>query len=127
MGKRISENVIGCAYSVSNELGPGFLEKVYENALFIELRGKGLQVERQKELNVTYKGEVVGKYIADIVVEKLLLLELKAVSKLVPENKAQVINYLKAIGINVALLINFGTPRPEIKRIVWKHKESDFI
>jgi GxxExxY protein len=119
--------VIGCAYSVSNELGPGFLEKVYENALFIELRGKGLQVERQKELNVTYKGEVVGKYIADIVVEKLLLLELKAVSKLVPENKAQVINYLNAIGINVALLINFGTPRPEIKRIVWKHNESDFI
>lgn len=107
MGKRISERVIGCVYAVSNELGPGFLEKVYENSLFIELKGEGLQVERQKELDVTYKGEIVGKYIADIVVERLLLLELKAVSKLVPENKAQVINYLKAIGINVALYDQF--------------------
>ncbi len=127
MAKRISERVIGCAYAVGNELGPGFLEAVYENALSHELTREGLQIERQKALNVTYKGQVVGKYVADILVEDRLLLELKAVSRLVPEHKAQVINYLKAIGVNVALLINFGTPRPEIKRIVWKHNELDFI
>lgn len=127
MGKRISERVIGCAYAVGNELGPGFLEAVYENALSHELTLAGVRVERQKALDVTYKGRVVGRYVADILVEDRLLLELKAVSRLVPEHKAQVINYLKAIGVNVALLINFGTARPEIKRIVWKHNESDFI
>lgn len=127
MVRRISERVIGCAYAVSNELGPGFLEAVYENALSHELLQEGLRVERQKTLDVIYKGQIVGKYVADILVDDRLLLELKAVSRLVPEHKAQVINYLKAIGVNVALLINFGTPRPEIKRIVWKHKEADFI
>jgi GxxExxY protein len=125
--KRISEKVIGCAYTVGNELGPGFLEGVYEKALCVELAGKGLLVERQKELNVTYKGEIVGKYFADIVVEECLLLEIKAVSGLVPEHKAQVINYLKATGLSVSLLINFGKPRMEIRRIVWQHDDSNSI
>jgi GxxExxY protein len=125
--KRISERVIGCVYLVSGELGPGFLESVYENALCLELKKEGLQVERPKALNVTYKGEPVGRYVADILVEKRLLLELKAVFKLAPEHKAQAINYLKAIGISVALLINFGKPQPEIKRIVWKHDDASFI
>ncbi|MCU7850458.1 MAG: GxxExxY protein [Candidatus Thiodiazotropha sp. (ex Lucinoma kastoroae)] len=125
--KRISQQVIGCAYTVGNELGPGFLESVYENALCLELVGKGLVVERQKQLNVTYKGEVVGKFFADILVESCLLLELKAVARLSPEHKAQVINYLKATGLNVSLLINFGKPRTEIRRIVWQHDDSNVI
>ncbi|MCU7936742.1 MAG: GxxExxY protein [Candidatus Thiodiazotropha sp. (ex Dulcina madagascariensis)] len=125
--KRISQRVIGCAYAVSNELGPGSLESVYENALCVELVGKGLVVERQKQLNVTYRGEVVGKYFADILVENSLLLEVKAVARLSPEHKAQVINYLKATGLNVSLLINFGRPRTEIRRIVWQHDDSKVI
>lgn len=125
--KRILERVIGCAYTVGNELGPGFLERVYEKALCVEMIRNGLEVERQKQLNVTYKGEVVGKYFADILVENCLLLEVKAVARLSPENKAQVINYLKATDLTVSLLINFGTPRTEIKRIVWRHDDSKVI
>ncbi|MEW8285625.1 MAG: GxxExxY protein [Candidatus Thiodiazotropha endolucinida] len=121
------ERVIGCAYTVGNELGPGFLERVYEKALCVEMIRNGLEVERQKQLNVTYKGEVVGKYFADILVENCLLLEVKAVARLSPENKAQVINYLKATDLTVSLLINFGTPRTEIKRIVWRHDDSKVI
>ena len=93
----------------------------------MELAGKGLVVERQKHLNVTYKGEIVGKYFADILVENCLLLEVKAVSRLSPEHKAQVINYLKATGLNVSLLINFGRSRTEIRRIVWQHDDSKLI
>jgi GxxExxY protein len=119
--------VIGCAYAVGNELGPGFLEAVYENALCFELRQQGIEVERQVPLNVCYKGEIVGKYFADILVERRLLLELKSVSGLAPEHKAQVINYLKATSLSVGLLINFGRSRTEIQRVVWKHDESDFI
>ncbi|MBT3038091.1 MAG: GxxExxY protein [Candidatus Thiodiazotropha sp. (ex Codakia orbicularis)] len=125
--KRISERVIGCAYTVGNELGPGFLERVYKKALCVEMIRNGLEVERQKQLNVTYKGEVVGKYFADILVENYLLLEVKAVARLSPEHKAQVINYLKATDLTVSLLINFGTPRTEIKRIVWRHDDSKVI
>jgi GxxExxY protein len=127
MRKRISERVIGCAYAVGNELGPGFLETVYENALCFELKRQGIEIERQVPLDVRYKGEMVGKYFADILVERRLLLELKSVSSLASEHKAQVINYLKATGLSVGLLINFGKPRTEIQRVVWKHDESDFI
>lgn len=125
--KRISERVIGRVYAVGNELGPGFLEGVYEKALCIELVRNGFLVERQKELNVNYKGEIVGKYFADILVEGCLLLEIKAVSGLIPEHKAQVINYLKATGLSVSLLINYGKPRTEIRRIVWQHDDSNSI
>jgi GxxExxY protein len=125
--KRISERVIGCAYTVGNELGPGFLEGVYEKALCFELVRNGFLVERQKELKVSYKGEIVGKYFADILVEGCLLLEIKAVSALTSEHKAQVINYLKATGLSASLLINFGKPRTEIRRIVWQHDDSNSI
>jgi GxxExxY protein len=84
---------------------------------------KGLEVVRRKALNVTYKGEIVGKYFADILVENCLLLEVKAVARLSTEHRARVINYLKATGLNVSLLINFGTPRTEIKRIVWQYDD----
>lgn len=125
--KRISERVIGCAYAVGNELGPGFLEAVYENALCFELKEQGIEVECQVPLDVCYKGKIVGKYFADILVERRLMLELKSVSRLAPEHKAQVINYLKATNLSVGLLINFGKPKTEIQRIVWKHNELDFI
>ncbi len=125
--KRISERVIGCAYAVGNELGPGFLEAVYENALCFELKQQGIEVERQVQLDVCYKGKTVGKYFADILVERRLLLELKSVSRLAPEHKAQVINYLKATSLSVGLLINFGKARTEVQRVVWEYDESDFI
>ena len=127
MSKRISERVIGCAYAVGNELGPGFLEAVYENALCFELKREGIEVERQVPMDVYYKDEIVGKYFADILVDRRLLLELKSVSRLAPAHKAQVINYLKATNLRVGLLINFGKPRTEIQRVVWKHNETDFI
>jgi len=113
----LSEKVIGCAYTVSNTLGSGFLEKVYENALAIEIRKLGLRVECQKSVPVYYEGVIVGDYFADLVVEGILLIELK-VSKAFDDNhKAQCLNYLNAIKLPLCLLINFGKPRVEVKRI----------
>lgn len=112
----LTERVIGCAYSVSNVLGCGFLEKVYENALFHEMVKSGLKVRRQCPINVWYDGIVVGEYVADIIVEDQVLLELKAVRAFDDVHKAQVLNYLRATRLTIALLINFGAPRIEIKR-----------
>ena len=117
---QITEKVIGCAFRVSNVLGCGFLEKVYENALVIELRKSGLNVEQQAAINVLYEGEVVGEYIADILVENCVLAELKAVKSLDEVHMAQCLNYLKATKLKVCLLMNFGRPRIEVKRIVNK-------
>jgi len=122
--KRISERVIGCAFEVSNTLGSGFLEAVYENALCIELSRQGLRFARQQPLQVRYKGEVVGHYVADLVVEDRLLVELKALSALSSGHEAQVMNYLRATGLSVALLLNFGTPKLRIRRIVWRHDDA---
>ncbi|WP_089728411.1 GxxExxY protein [Candidatus Thiosymbion oneisti] len=123
----ISRRVIGCAFEVSNRLGAGFLEAVYENALCVELGEQGLSFERQKPLIVTYKGKVVGNYVADLVVEEKLLVELKALKSLSPDHEAQVLNYLRAVGIGVGLLLNFGTTRLGIRRLVWQHDDSDPI
>jgi GxxExxY protein len=122
--KRISERVIGCAFEVSNTLGSGFLEAVYENALCIELSRQELRFARQQPLQVRYKGEVVGHYAADLVVEDQLLVELKALSALSSGHEAQVMNYLRATGLSVALLLNFGTPKLGIRRIVWRHDDA---
>jgi GxxExxY protein len=103
---------------VHNTLGSGFLEKVYENALVVELRLRGLAVEQQDSTDVRYKGRVVGQYVADILVEGLVVLELKALDKLTGDHEAQVLNYLKATGLKVGLLINFGRPRLEWERLV---------
>ena len=127
MEKRISERVIGCAFEVSNALGAGFLEGVYEGALAVEFAGARLGFERQKTLTVDYKGEVVGRYVADFVVEQHLIVELKALSRLAPEHEAQVMNYLKATGLTVGLLLNFGTPRLGVKRIAWRHDDNQPI
>ena len=98
--------------------GAGFLEKVYENALAHELTKVGLSVQQQAPLQVYYDGQVVGDYFADLFVEGSVLIELKAVKNLDGIHKAQCINYLKATGLRICLLLNFGTPRLEIKRII---------
>ena len=126
-GKSISEKVIDCAFEVSNRLGVGFLESVYENALCVELSNKGLSYQQQKPLKVIYKGMVVGNFITDIIVERKLLLELKVSLELNKSHKAQVINYLKATGISVGLLLNFGTPKLGVKRIVHQYSKSEVI
>ncbi len=114
----ISEKIIGCAFTVSNTLGCGFLEKVYENALAIEIRNSRLTVEQQHSIQVLYNGAVVGDFVADLFVENKILVELKAVRALDDIHKAQCMNYLKATGLRICLLINFGTPRIEISRII---------
>jgi GxxExxY protein len=126
-GKRISELVIGCEIAVSNELGSGFLEAVYSNALAIEFAHAGLQFERERPLRVRYKHADVGVYYADFLVEGCLLVELKALRALAAEHEAQVMNYLRASGITAALLLNFGTAKLGIKRIVLRHNDSNFI
>jgi len=127
MGKRLSERVIGCAQNVSHELGAGFLEAVYENALALELEQEGIAFERQHQLDIYYKRKLIGQYQADIVVEDKLIVELKAVSSFSASHKAQVINYLRASGLNVGLLFNFGMSRLGIQRVVWKYNETEGI
>ena len=114
----ISERIIGCAFTVANTLGCGFLEKVYENALALELRGAGLAVEQQRGITVTYKGALVGEYFVDLLVEDTVLIELKTVRALDRAHRAQCINYLRATEKTLCLLINFGVPRIEIQRVM---------
>ncbi len=125
--KRISEQVIGCAITVSNTLGAGFLESVYANAMAIELNNAGILFEVQKPLQVTYRAKVVGNFYADLLVSGKLVIELKALSKLRSEHEAQLMNYLKASGLNAGLLLNFGTPRIGIKRIVRDYVDDERI
>ena len=112
----LTEKVIGAAFEVSNTLGAGFLEKVYENALAIELRKSGLDVKQQAPINVLYDGIVVGEYFADLLVSDALIVELKAVKEFSDAHAAQCLNYLKATGLPICLLLNFGKPRVEVKR-----------
>ncbi len=114
----ITEKIIGCAYTVSNTLGAGFLEKIYENSLVHELRKSGLSVQQQIPVQVFYDGILVGEYVADLLVEGSILIELKAVNMLDESHKAQVVNYLKAAGLHLGLILNFGVKRIEIKRVV---------
>ena len=115
---RITEKIIGCVHHVSNTLGSGFLEKVYENALAIELRKNGLNVEQQHPIKVFYEQTLVGDFAADLLVENRVIVELKAARALDEVHSAQCLNYLKATGLKVCLLINFGRPRVDVKRIV---------
>ncbi len=127
MGKRLSERVIGCAQNVSYELGAGFLEAVYENALVLELEQEGIAFQRQYQLDIYYKNNKVGQYQADLVIEDKLIVELKAVSSFNASHRAQVINYLRASGLSVGLLFNFGMSRLGIQRVVWKYNETEVI
>ena len=112
----LTKQVIGCAYTVSNSLGAGFLEKVYENALAHELRKAGLHAQQQQPIKVVYDGVIVGDYVADLVVENAILIELKAVKAFDNVHFAQCLNYLKATDMKICLLINFGRPKTEVKR-----------
>ena len=114
---KITEQVIGCAYQVQNELGTGFLEKVYENAMAHACRKAGLFVKQQHPISVRFDGVVVGDYVADLIVNESVLVELKAAAALTDIHQAQCLNYLKATGLKVCLLINFGKPRVEVKRL----------
>ena len=114
----ITYAINGAVFEVNDILGPGFLEKVYENALLIELNKRGLKAKNQVPIKVSYKGEVVGDYTADLLVEDQVIVELKTVENLDRAHEAQLLNYLKATGLHVGLLVNFKHKRADIKRMV---------
>ena len=116
----ITEKIIGAAYNVHNTLGSGFLEKVYQNSLAIELQSFGFIIGVEKTIKVYYKSEVVGNYIADIIVNEKVILEIKAIKELSDIHEVQLVNYLKATGIEVGLLINFGTSVQVKRRVMDK-------
>lgn len=113
----LTKKIIGCAYKISNELGSGFLEKVYENAMVIELADAGLRVAQQQPIQVKYKGQMVGDFVADLVVEDRVLVELKSTKDLDDVFYAQCLNYLRATGKEVCLLMNFGKPELQVRHV----------
>ena len=112
----LTRTIIGCAFDVQNELGSGFLESVYEKAMLVALTETGVAVESQVPVQVNFRGQPVGDFYVDLLVSGKVVVELKAVDHLMPQHKAQVINYLNATGIPVGLLINFGNPKVEFQR-----------
>jgi GxxExxY protein len=116
--KNLTDEIINTFYDVYNELGYGFLEKVYQNSMFIELKNRGFKVEAQKQIKVYYKGKEVGEYYADLLVNDLVILELKAAEVIVKEFEFQLINYLRGTHVEVGLLLNFGV-KPEFRRKVF--------
>jgi GxxExxY protein len=114
----ISHVVRGCVFEVYRQLGCGFLEKVYERALITELELQGLQAKAQVPITIHYKNKVVGEYFADLIVEGLIILELKAQPQISPASEAQLLNYLKASGIRLGMLVNFAFPKASIRRII---------
>ena len=123
--KNITEEIISAYYFVYNELGYGFLEKVYENAMLLELKSRGFKVESQKIIKVYFKDTIVGEYFADIVVNDKIILELKSCESLASEHEVQLFNYLKATEIEVGLLFNFGK-RTAFKRKVFTNDNKKF-
>jgi GxxExxY protein len=121
--EQLTEQIIRAFYTVYHTLGYGFLEKVYENSLAIELRKLGLAVVQQAEIKVYYAGVVVGEYYADLLVADAVIVEIKAARALLAEHEAQLLNYLKATPYEVGLLLNFG-PKPEIKRKVYDNERK---
>ena len=117
--REITEQIIGACFDVSKELGHGFMESVYEKALLIALMERGLSVVAQHPLPVIFHGQNVGHFYADLVVEDFVIVELKVVTHLLPEHQAQLIHYLKSSDLPVGLLINFGKPHIDIKRVYW--------
>lgn len=122
----ITYAINGAIFEVNKILGPGFLEKVYKNALLYELKNRGLKAVCQAPITVNYKGQCVGEYFADLFVEDRVIIELKTVEKLEKIHEAQVLNYLKATGIQVGLLVNFRHLKAEIKRLVLGLPEDKF-
>lgn len=123
--KELTEKMIGCAYRVYNKMGYGFLESVYEKSLMIELKKAGLQAESQKSIAVKYEGEIVGEFMADVVVEGSVILELKSVKQIIRAHEVQLVNYLVATGIEVGLILNFAEEKVEVKRKVRNLKHLD--
>jgi len=115
--EEMTKKILGICFDVLNELGSGFLESVYKKALLLALKQAGVRAQGEVQVEVAFRGENVGIFFADIVVEDKVLLEIKAVRALAPEHQAQVINYLKATGLEVGLLLNFGRPKLEYKRL----------
>ncbi len=122
--KELTDEIIKTFYDVYNELGYGFLEKVYQNSLYLELRERGFRVEAQKQIKVHYKGKEVGEYYADLIVNELVILELKAAEALVKEHEWQLINYLRGTNVEVGLLLNFGV-KPEFRRKVFENNRKN--
>lgn len=112
----LTHDILGVCFDVANELGHGFLEGVYRKALLLALRDAGMEAKEEVPLHVFFRGQCVGHYTADIVVEGRVIIELKAVKALAPEHQAQLINYLNATGLDVGLLVNFGAPSMQFKR-----------
>jgi GxxExxY protein len=121
--QEITEQIIKAFYKVYNKLGYGFLEKIYENAMYIELTELGFKVDKQKRVLVYYNEHIVGDYFADLTVEEVVICELKTNETLAEENENQLINYLKATTIEVGLLLNFGK-KPEIKRKIYDNEKK---
>lgn len=123
--RELSEKVIAAAYAVHKELGHGFLERVYKNALEIELRENGVKCNSEVPLNVSYHGQIVGDYFADLVVDDKIIVEVKAVSDLIPAHEVQLVSYLKATGLHVGLLINFGQSVKVKRRVFGYDADTD--
>ena len=123
--QELTNKIIGSAYTVYNQMGFGFLESVYEKCLLIELKKHGLKAENQKTIKVKYDNEIVGDFIADLLVEDKIIIELKAIRELNKIHEAQLVNYLTATGLDLGLLINFADERVQIKRKVRKLKQKN--
>jgi GxxExxY protein len=121
--EELTDVIIKTFYEVYNELGHGFLEKVYQNSLYLELKNKGYNVEAQKRINVYYKGTEVGEYFADLIVENAVILELKAADCIITDFENQILNYLRATDCEVGLLLNFGK-KPEFKRKIYENNRK---
>jgi len=116
--KELSYKIVGLAMEVHNELGFGYLEKVYENALMVLLKREGIQARQQAQISVYFHGEQVGDYFADILVDQKIILELKSVEEIANAHRAQALNYLKSTGLKLAIILNFGKERLEFERLV---------
>ncbi len=123
--KELTNKIIKCFYKIYNTLGYGFLEKVFEKSMLIELRDMGLKAEAQKSIKVYYEGHLVGDYFADIIVEDKVILELKTAESIIEEHEFQLINYLKATDIEVGLLLNFGK-EPQVRRKIFTNDRKKF-
>ena len=116
--KDLSYKIVGLAMEVHSKLGYGFLEKVYENAMMVLFRQEGMRAKQQAPITVYFKGEAVGEYYADILVEDKIILEVKSVEKIIDKHRAQTLNYLKATGLRLSIILNFGKKKIEYERIV---------
>jgi GxxExxY protein len=124
--EELTEKIIQAFYKVYNTLGYGFLERVYLNAMYIELTAMGFKIEKEKKILVYYLGNVVGDYQADLIVEDVIAVELKAIDALVEENEHQLVNYLKATTLEIGLLLNFGK-KPQVKRKIFDNDKKKML